>query len=211
MSDWGRIARLYDLQLWLERTALNAAIDMAGIESDNRLLDLGTGTAAFLRQLGRRHMAFDEAIGIDSSPEMLARARVLPRGCRLSQADATKLPFPGQSFDVVSAIYLLHLLDRLERAAVLAEVRRVMRPGGRLVVVTVAAPRSRMLRRALAPAARLARRRSATMLGLRPLDPRPDLEGSGFVVCRARHIAMGYPSTVVMAQLTGPGPVMATS
>lgn len=203
MTDWSRIASLYDLQLWLERAALNAAIDMAAIESDDRLLDLGTGTAALLRQLGRRRIEPEEAIGVDSSPEMLARARALPPGSRLLEADATKLPFPNQDFDVVCAIYLLHLLDPAERAAVLAEARRVIRLDGRLVVVTVAPPRSRMLRRALGPATRLARSRSATMLGLRPLDPRSDLEASGFVVCGRRYVVSGYPSMVTMAKPNG--------
>jgi len=180
---------------------LDAAIDLAGIESGDRLLDLGTGTAALLQQLGRRQLAFDQAVGVDSAPEMLARAPALPRGCRLLEANATKLPFPRQSFDVVFAVYLLHLLEQPERATVLAEVRRVMRPGGRLVVVTIAAPRSRLLQRVLGPAARLARHRSATMLGLRPLDTRSDLEACGFEIRQTRRTVRGYPSMIVMAQI----------
>lgn len=205
MSDWGRIAGFYDLQLWLERAALEAAIDLAAIEADDRVLDLGTGSAALLRRLGRRRIVFGQAMGIDSSPQMLARAPALTDRCELLEADATELPFPSESFDVIFATYLLHLLDRQERAAVLAEARRVMRPAGRLVVVTVAAPRSSVARLALAPVASLVRRRSSTLLGLRPLDPSPVLEESGFVVRQARRIAWGYPSTVALAQLAESG------
>lgn len=203
MTDWGRIAGLYDRQLWLERAALDAAIDLAEIEADGRVLDLGTGTAALLRRLGRRRVAFAQAIGVDSSPQMLARASALPSGCELREADATDLPFPSDSFDVVFASYLLHLLEKEERAAVLVEARRVMRPEGRVVVVTVAEPRSRLVRLVLSPAVSLAWRRSSTLLGLRPLDPRPDLEASGFAVRRTRRVLWGYPSTVVMAELAG--------
>ena len=209
VTDWGRIAHLYDLQLWLERPALDAAIEIAGIRAGDHLLDLGTGTGALLRRLEHRGPAFADAVGIDRSAAMLARAPALPPRCRLVRADATRLPLPDRSFDVVTAIYLLHLLDPPRRAAVLAEARRVMRPGGRLVVVTVAASRSpagRTVTGALAPAARALRRRSPTMLGLRSLDPGPDLEARGFAVRRRRFVTGGYPSAVVMARLAEPGP-----
>lgn len=204
MNAWNRTARFYDLQLWLERRALDATIALAGVGADDRLLDLGTGTGALLRRLMRRAAAPREAVGIDVSGRMLARAPALPSGWELRNADAGRLPFPDRSFDVVTATYLLHLLDPPQRAAVLAEARRVLKPQGRLVTVTVAPPRSRALGRALGRIFRPAWSRRGVLAGLRPLDPRPDLEAAGFEVQEARRTSIGYPSLVLRARPAKP-------
>ncbi len=201
MASWARIARLYEWQLWLERPALRMAIEMAEIGAEDRLLDLGTGTGALLRQLADRGAGPQEAIGVDTSAEMLARVPVLPSGWQLLRANAAQLPFTGRSFDVVTIAYLLHLLDQPTRRAVLAEARRVLRPHGRLVVVTVAVPRSRLLAHALSPLFEAAQRSSGVLAGMRALDPRADLESSGFSVRRVWRIARGYPSMVTSATL----------
>ncbi len=205
MPNWERAARFYDLQLWLERAALRVAIEMVEIDEAARVLDLGTGTGAFLRQLAGVMHVPREAVGVDSSPAMLSRVPALPSEWRLLEADAAKLPFPDRSFDVVAMSYLLHLLDPGERAAALSEVRRVLRPKGQLVVVTVGLPRHELLARALSPLFHILRRSSGVMRGLSPLDPRPDLERSGFTVRQARRVAWGYPSIVVAADLHAPG------
>lgn len=207
MTVWDRAAHFYDWQLWLERSALNAALDMAEIGPDDRLLDLGCGTGGLLRELARRATAPREAIGVDISSKMLARVPELPPGWRLARADATQLPLPDRSFDVLTATYLLHLLSPPEREAVLREAARVMRSEGRLVVVTVAPPRSGALARVLDRAFRPAWSRSGVVAGLRPLDPRPDLEDGGFVVRKAQRTSRGYPSLVVAARLSAREPL----
>lgn len=205
MSAWDRAARFYDLQLWLERAALRAALDLAGIENDERPLDLGCGTGAILRELARRPTAPREAVGVDASAAMLARAPALPPGWLLVRADAARLPFPDRSFDVLTAAYLLHLLDPEQRTAVLAEARRVMRPGARLVTVTVAPPRSARaasrLDRVLRPVCG-----NGVLAGLRPLDPTPDLEAAGFAVSATRRTFRGYRSLIVAARLSAGTP-----
>ncbi len=205
MASWARVARLYDWQLWLEWPALRAAIEIAEIEAEDRLLDLGTGTGAVLRGLSEVPPAPREAIGVDISAQMLGRVPALPDGWHLFQTDAAELPFPDQGFDVVTAAYLLHLLDEPTRYAVLAEARRVLRPGGRLVVVTVATPRSRALAAVLAPVLLLARRSSGVLGGLQPLDPSAELQSSGFSIHRTQRINRGYPSLVIGAGTDGVG------
>lgn len=198
--DWDRLARFYALQTWFERAAIEAAIEMAEIGVDDRLLDLATGTGEFLRRLARRPAAPAHAVGADRSAAMLAHASLLPPAWRLLRADAACLPFTESKFDIVTAAYLLHLLERHERAEVLAELRRVLRPGGRLLVVTVDAPRGGALGRALDPVFRIARRSKGIMAGLRPLDPRSELENAGFAVSKFRHVNRGYLSIVVLAE-----------
>jgi ArsR family transcriptional regulator len=99
------------------------------------LLDIGTGTGRMLELFGAR---VQQAVGVDLSREMLAVARVnLERaGLRngsVRQADMYQLPFPGGSFDAVVIHQVLHYAER--PPAVIAEAARVLRPGGRLLVI----------------------------------------------------------------------------
>jgi demethylmenaquinone methyltransferase/2-methoxy-6-polyprenyl-1,4-benzoquinol methylase len=200
---WDRAAPFYDVQLPLERAALRAALTLAAVRANERLLDLATGTAALLRLLAARGGGPREAVGVDNSAAMLRAAPALPRGWRLVHGDATALPFPMESFDVVIAAYLLHLLCPPRRRAVLAEAARVLRPAGRLVVVTVVMPRSGLLAPAFRGLARASPRHSGIMSGMRALDPRPDLIDARFVIRAARRTAHGYPSLAVLAERRG--------
>jgi SAM-dependent methyltransferase len=137
------LGRLYEWQLPLERQALTAAADLAAVEPGERLLDVATGTGGLPRALAPRGARPREAVGLDRSASMLAVAAAhLPPDWSLLQGDAKHLPFPDQSFDLVSASYLLHLLGPDHRIQVLTEIARVLRPGGRVVTVTTESRRS---------------------------------------------------------------------
>lgn len=199
---WDRVAALYDLQLWLERRALDRTVTLAGVTAGERLLDVATGTGGLLRRLAARPVWPAAAVGVDTSPAMLARARPLPDGWELMKADACSLPFADASFDVLTATYLLHTLDPPARRAVLTECRRVLRPDGRLVTVTVSPPRSRVGAWLAGPIIWLARHSSGTLAGLRPLDPRPEIEAARLAVERAVTVrGAGYPSLCVLARV----------
>lgn len=199
VSTWSRLARLYGLQLPLEREALRVVASLLDLDGSSRLLDVATGTGAMLSAAARAGAPPQQATGLDSSPEMLARVPRLPVGWELICADATAMPFPGGCFDRVSVAYLLHLLDAESRASVLAEIRRVLAPGGFLGTVTVAAPDGRPARMLQARIEALASTSSGALTGLRSLDPGPDLEQAGFTPLRGRRTRRGYPSLCVVA------------
>jgi ubiquinone/menaquinone biosynthesis C-methylase UbiE len=102
-----------------------------------RLLDVACGTGHLLRMLGAALPQEAKFFGVDLSPHYIARAReVLPRTLDVSLVcdNAEKLPFLDGSFDAVTSVFLLHEMPGDVRARVLAEMARVVRPGGLVVV-----------------------------------------------------------------------------
>ena len=102
-----------------------------------RLLDIGCGTGAFLREV-KRNFPRLAVTGLDLSEPYLAVARRrLADWSRvaLTPAAAEAMPFADAEFDAVSCIYVIHELPPRVRRAVAAEIRRVLRPGGTLIFV----------------------------------------------------------------------------
>ncbi len=197
--DWSRVAAFYDWQLPLERPALAAAVALADLRADDDLLDVGTGTGALLRELARRADRPRTAIGVDLSAGMLARVPALPQGWVVETADVRRLRFADGAFSVVTAAYLLHVVDAAARREIIGECRRVLRAGSRLVTVTPTTPRTRVARTLYAPLAAAARSSVGPAAGFRPFDPRPGLEHAMFTIAAATVVRRGYPSLCVLA------------
>lgn len=197
--DWSRVAALYDRQLPLERAALVAAVALAEPDRDDYLLDIGTGTGGFLRELARHPDRPRKAVGVDASTMMLDRVPALPQGWTIATADARQLPFADGAFDIVTAAYVLHVVDAATRREIIGECRRVLRAGGRLVTVTPTTPRTRIARLLYAPLAAAARSSVGPVAGFRPLDPRAELERAMFTIAATRYVRRGYPSVCVLA------------
>ena len=103
---------------------------------DERALDVGTGAGALALALAP---LVAEVTGVDVEPELLARARErAPANATFVEADATTLPFPDAGFDLVGTMRTLHHVRRPE--LVVAELARVVRPGGTVLVVDQLAP-----------------------------------------------------------------------
>lgn len=201
VAVWDELSAIYDRQLWLERRAVGEALDLAQPSPTAVLLDAGTGTGAVLRALATRTDRPRFAVGIDASAAMLARVPRLPGEWHLRRADLETLPLDDATFDLALAVYVLQVLGPSTRAGALGELRRVLRPGGRLVTVTPVAP-GRALSRpfwlALEGLAGAAPRRFG---GFRHLDPRVELLEAGFRLERARTVRTGYYSLCVAARV----------
>ena len=96
------------------------------------ILDVACGTGRTLAQL-RAAMPDAELIGLDLSPYYLEEARGL--GARLLEANAEDMPLPDASVDAIVSVYLFHELPKNARRNVWREMFRVLRPGGRLVIL----------------------------------------------------------------------------
>jgi len=197
--DWSRLAGAYNWQLSLERAALAAAVDLADPRRDDVWLDVGTGTGGLLRELARRPERPRVAIGVDDSAAMLGRARAVPLEWPLETGDARRLRFADGSFSVVSATYLLHVVDPAARLQIIAEAHRVLETGGRFVVVAPTWPRTRLARMLYAPLAAAADSWVGPRSAFRPLDARAELGAASFAVAPARYVGRGYPSICLLA------------
>lgn len=110
---------------------------------DGSVLDVATGTAAVAIELVRQHGC--RVVGVDQSPEMLdgARARIEAAGLvdriTLVRGGAEQLPFPDGAFDALTFTYLIRYVG--DPGATLAELARVVRPGGTMAGLEFGLPR----------------------------------------------------------------------
>lgn len=144
-----RIARRYDLLNRLLSAGTDvrwrrACVDLLELDRPARVLDLCTGTADLLVESLGRH-AGHRGAGVDLSEQMLRRgvAKLRRRGLTgragLAAGDAEALPLASSSFDAATIGFGIRNVG--DPAAALAEIRRVLRPGGRLVVLEFSLPR----------------------------------------------------------------------
>lgn len=103
--------------------------------SEPRILDCGCGTGANLELLGR----FGRAYGFDLSDLGVRFARQSGRA-RAARASVAAVPFPSESFDLVTSFDVLYSLDESHERAAVSEMYRVLRPGGHLIVNVAATP-----------------------------------------------------------------------
>jgi SAM-dependent methyltransferase len=118
-----------------ERLAATVA-DLLRTTGEERALDVGTGAGALALALAP---LVHEVVGLDPVPELLAlaRERALPN-CEFVEGDGTAMPFPGAAFDLAGTHRTLHHVDRPD--LVVAEMTRVTRPGGQVLVGDQLAP-----------------------------------------------------------------------
>jgi demethylmenaquinone methyltransferase / 2-methoxy-6-polyprenyl-1,4-benzoquinol methylase len=131
--------------LGLHRLWKRQAMELCALRPGERVLDVATGTGdlAFLEQAAVGPQG--QVVGVDSCAPMLQVARRRQRGAvEFQEGDAMDLRFPDASFDVVTIGFGLR--NVADRGQALREFRRVLRPGGRLMVLDFSTPTSTMLK-----------------------------------------------------------------
>ena len=144
-----RIAGVYDplntaMSAGLHHRWRARAADLAGVRPGARVLDVATGTGDLALELARRVAPGGEVVGSDFSEGMLDRARAKAAAAtggvrpRFEWADAMRLPYDDDSFDAATVGFGARNFDDLARG--LRELARVVRPGGRVVVLEMTNP-----------------------------------------------------------------------
>ena len=137
---------LYDLALEVlgfGRSFKDGIARLAEVGTGQDVLDLGCGTGTLLQALVARQPD-GRYVGLDPDPQVLARARRRLTGAtvELLEGYGEELPFEADTFDLVVSTLMFHHLTDAAKQATLAEVGRVLRPAGRLLLVDFGRPRS---------------------------------------------------------------------
>jgi ubiquinone/menaquinone biosynthesis C-methylase UbiE len=148
-------AVLYDAIVWFalrgrERRFRRRLLDLAGLQPGESVLDVGCGTGT-LAILAKQWTGLSGSVcGVDASPEMIARARSKAAragvAIRFENAAVQALPFTNSSFDLALGTLMLHHLGRAARGELVSELRRVVKPRGRVLLVDFAIPASKRRR-----------------------------------------------------------------
>jgi ubiquinone/menaquinone biosynthesis C-methylase UbiE len=145
--------RMYDFTVELfflgrRHSSYRALVEAAGVRPGQRVLDVGCGTGYFARAIAAAVGSDGLVIGIDAGDSMIQYARQkaasIPN-CEFQVGAAEALPLPGDHFDVVVSSLVLHHLPADLRVRAVEEMRRVLRPGGRLLVAEARNPRHGIL------------------------------------------------------------------
>ena len=145
-----RYARAYDLMLTamtfgLEKSFRKTFLDLVSLKTGESVLDVGCGTGTLAIAAKNLVDETGSVSGIDAAPEMVERARKKAErdGAKIDfqTAVAEKLPYPDGHFDVVLNTLIMHHLPADIRGSALEEMRRVLKPSGRMLSVDFQLPR----------------------------------------------------------------------
>jgi demethylmenaquinone methyltransferase/2-methoxy-6-polyprenyl-1,4-benzoquinol methylase len=201
---YNKIAKVYDfLAERAEQPVREAGLNLLAARPGERVLEVGFGTGHCLAELAKAVGPSGVVYGIDIAENMLELAREalqreqLSERVRLASGDAAALPYDAASMDAVFMSFTLELFDTPDIPAVLAECRRVLRSGGRIVVIGMSkeAGSDVMVR-----VFEWTHRHFPNLLDCRPIYVRQALESSGFSI---EHVAiehMWVPVEIVLAK-----------
>jgi len=208
---YDRISRAYDfISDASEHEAREAGERMLALAAGEQVLEIGFGTGNSILHLAAAVGSEGRVSGIDVSEGMLgvARKKVAERDLservHLQLGDGRHLPYEAGEFDAVFLSFTLELFPESEIPAVLAEVRRVLRDGGRLALVAMAHVTDEQHPSLLERAYVWMHRHFPHIVDCRPIDVESSLSASGFAMSEHRTVEMWtMPVSVALAVKPG--------
>ncbi len=194
------IAPIYDIfALLMESKARRKALEMMNLQDGEKVLEVAIGTGLNLMEIVKRNPN-GWVEGVDISPKMLEKARqrllkLRSRNFKLHLCDCRNLPFENNSFDILISQYLLDILPVEDFIPVLQEFKRVLRNGGRLILVNM----TKGERRINKIYEEIYKLKLPLIAGCRGVISKPFLQKVGFQVLKREFISqIGFPSEIVM-------------
>jgi ubiquinone/menaquinone biosynthesis C-methylase UbiE len=191
---YNKIARVYDLLAeHSEAPVRKAGIEMLHVRPGQRILEVGFGTGHSLIELARLAGPSGKVFGIDLSDKMveiaqkLAEKEGMETRIELSCGDALYLPYESESLDGIFISFTLELFDTPEIPLVLSECKRMLKPGGRIVIVGMSrvAPEGLMMEMF-----EWTHQHFPNYLDCRPILVQEALEDAGFGICDTKIMKM---------------------
>ena len=198
---YNKISRVYDLlSNRSEGPMRKAGLELLKAGAGEKVLEIGFGTGHSLVALARAVGPKGKVFGLDLSDHMvkqakanLARAAVLERA-KLRCGDAAHLPYKEGSIDAVFMSFTLELFDTPDIPRVLSECKRVLRPGGRIVVVGM----SKDAKHPLIGVFEWTHKHFPNILDCRPIYVREAMERAGFKIQKVLKKRMWIPVEIAL-------------
>jgi len=200
---YDKIARVYDLLAeHTEQPMREKGLARLAAQPGDQVLEIGCGTGHCLVELAKAVGPSGTVHGIDISDAMLSLSRALLEETGLAgrvelhRGDGARMPYPDDSFDGVFTSFTLELFDTPEIPVVLAEVKRVLKPGGRLAVVSLSKEGKQGL---VMRAFEWTHKHFPNLMDCRPIYVRRAIEAAGFSVIDYDLDHMWVPVAIVLA------------
>ncbi len=198
---YDRLGARHDMGAMFEREAKARGVALLDVQPGDTVLNAGAGTGKDNAVLAEAAAPSGSVVAIDLSAMMLSLGRQRAARAAYCQSDVTALPFEERRFDRILATYLIDLLPATSIAGAMAEFRRVLRPGGRLALVSLTEgvdPASRAIVAAWKAAFAV---HPLVCGGCRPVQLVTWLEAADLVVMRRELVTqLGVPSEIVLAE-----------
>jgi ubiquinone/menaquinone biosynthesis C-methylase UbiE len=199
---YNKISRFYDLLSDRSEAPMRkAGLDLLKPSDGEKILEVGFGTGHMLAALAKAVGPQGKVLGVDLSDQMLrlakknlSKAGLLER-CRLRCGDAAHLSYSADTMDAAFMSFTLELFDTPEIPLVLSECKRVLRPGGRLVVVGMSKEGAR---ERLVGVYEWTHKHFPNFVDCRPIYVRASLEEAGFKIRKALKKRMWIPTEIVL-------------
>ncbi len=184
--SYDRISWFYDYTEGIfEKKSINMALEYLNIKEGEEVLEIGSGTGNALIKIAKYVGKNGSTHGVDISPKMLeiTNRKINKSGLtdriKLICRDAAKLPYPDKKFDAVFLSFTLELFDNPEIPKILKEIKRVLRPGGRLGIVSLSKDNGRSLFLRLYEWAHI---KFPSTIDCRPIFAAHSVENAGFKI-----------------------------
>lgn len=190
----------YDLFEFYEARAKSRALELLELAPGQSVLNVGLGTGKQHLEIQAQIAPNGTAYGFDLSPQM-ARISHKRTAAPVCEADVHDLPYASQCFDRLYSAYVLDLIAAAGLLSILKDYRRVLKPGGRAVILSMTEGVN-FPSKALISAWKFAYRLSPWVCaGCRPLELQSLAERAGFQATSREVVAqLGFPSEILVAQ-----------